>query len=354
MKIIFDARFAEQESTGVGNCALGLRHHLERLGAHHQWQFLQSRVQFTAHPWSDLWLHGYLPSLLRREQADVYFSPAFYVPQFSGGARIVTMIHDLAVYRYPQSFPLKFTLYFRRIIDHAIRRADHIVVNSAFTRNELLNFFPQLPEDRITVIPLGPALWTEPLNNGHRASLANGRPLFDGPFLLHVGTLEPRKNVLRLVHAFRRWAKRHPDWHLVLVGKSGWYGERIRGVCQSISERVHLLGYVEQEYLLKLYAQTAGLVMPSIYEGFGIPLLEGISAGVPLVASRIEPFVEIGGAELTTFHPEHEEEIEDAFDFLANSYQKSLVGHPLRQQILATYNWENAARRLLTVFESLA
>lgn len=356
MRIAFDARFVEQENTGVGNCAQALMSNLQAVGTVHDWHFLRSSINFTAHPWSDLWLHAYLPWKLRQLQADIYFSPAFYIPQFSGGAKIVTMVHDLAVFRFPQSFPLRFSFYFRRIINHAVNKADHIIVNSNFTKREVLKYFPFLGDEMITVIPLGPAMWTKQLlastsANGHRPSAPS--PL-QGPFFLHVGTLEPRKNIVRLINTFRRWSQRHPEWKLALVGKGGWYGDQIQEMAEGNSDRIVLMGYVSDEELVSLYRCADGLIVPSIYEGFGIPVLEGILADVPLAVSRIQPFLEIAQDHLITFSPNNEEEIEDALEALSNRRGEGPRIHPLKDEILAHYSWENAAHKLLQVFEGLS
>lgn len=351
MNILFDARFVEEQNTGVGNCTLALMQRLPLVRPEHHCYFLRSGIHFTSHPWSDLWLHGYVPYLIRRRRADIYFSPAFYLPRFSGGAKLVSMVHDLAVYRHPESFPLKFTWYFREIIRQAVTSAHHIVVNSEFTREELLDAFRQLSAEQVTVIPLGPAPWLERFADAPELPLPP--EIGPGPYFLHVGSLEPRKNLIRLIRAFLRWSEAHPEWKLVLAGKGGGYGQELEQIFQGNSQRLVFLGYVKDEQLPGLYRHARGLVVPSMYEGFGLPVLEAISTDLPIALSDIPSFQEIDGGESVSFDPLREETIEVALEELRKRAEAGTWVHPRKAEIVRHYSWDHAAEVLMTAFERL-
>ena len=203
------------------------------------------------------------PFLLGRESgADVLHCPTYRGPIRSRAPLVVT-VHDLAVLRHPEAFNRWSRVYGPRVVPRVLRTATRVIAVSAFTRRELIDLL-QVPEERIRVIP-----------NAVEDAFTKDGPAESGDYVLAVGTLEPRKNLDRLVEAVRRT---HTE--LRIVGARGWGGVEVG------ENGVRWLGEVTDAELARLYRGAACVAYPSLYEGFGIPVLEAMACGVPVVTTR--------------------------------------------------------------------
>jgi alpha-1,3-rhamnosyl/mannosyltransferase len=203
------------------------------------------------------------PFLLGREgAADVLHCPTYRGPVRSRVPLVVT-VHDLAVLRHPETFNRWTRLYSPRMVPHVLRAARRVIAVSEFTRRELVHLLG-VPEERIHVVP-----------NAVDDEFTRDGPAEQGEYVLAVGTLEPRKNLDRLVEAVRR-----TDTELRIVGARGWGGVDVAG------NGVRWLGEVSDAELARLYRGAACVAYPSLYEGFGIPVLEAMACGVPVVTTR--------------------------------------------------------------------
>jgi glycosyltransferase involved in cell wall biosynthesis len=198
----------------------------------------------------------------RERMADVLHCPTYRGPVRSRVPLVVT-VHDLAVLRHPETFNRWSRLYSPRVVPRVLRAARRVIAVSDFTRRELLELLG-VPEDRIRVVP-----------NAVADEFTQDGPAEEGEYVLAVGTLEPRKNLDRLVEAVRR-----TDTELRIVGARGWGGVDIAG------NGVRWLGEVSDVELARLYRGAACVAYPSLYEGFGIPVLEAMACGAPVVTSR--------------------------------------------------------------------
>jgi len=203
------------------------------------------------------------PFLLGRESGvDVLHCPTYRGPLRSRVPLVVT-VHDLAVLRHPEAFNRWSRLYGPRVVPRVLRGAARVIAVSEFTRHELIELF-DVPEERIRVIP-----------NAVEDAFTQEGPAEPGEYVLAVGTLEPRKNLDRLVEAARR-----ADTELRIVGARGWGGVEATG------NGVRWLGEVSDTELARLYRGAACVAYPSLYEGFGIPVLEAMACGAPVVTTR--------------------------------------------------------------------
>lgn len=236
--------------------------------------------------------------------ADVFHFTNFIRPPLTRGRSVVT-IYDASFLRFPEAAERKNRAYLSRRIGETVRRADVIVTISEFSRREILELLPAAP-DRVTAIYPG-------LNHAlHRPSEETVRDVrrrlaLDRPYLLFVGTLEPRKNIPFLIEVFDRWTSFDGD--LVLAGMTGWRAEPIFDAMRTArrSARIRHLDFVPEADLAALYAGASLFVFPSLYEGFGFPPLEAMACGVPVVASTRGSLPEVlGDAALTveSFDPE--------------------------------------------------
>jgi len=242
------------------------------------------------HPRADLWEQVALPRALRRTRADLFLAPAYHIPLGPIRARRLFVVYDLVPFRAPETLRRRFALYLRFLIRAGISRADRIISISETVRDEIIERFAIEPR-RIRVIPPG---WEHRgTSDGASAARAIGRYGLSPGFILAVGTLEPRKALPFLIRAHARMGADAPP--LVLAGAPGPAGAAIEDAARAGAARIRVLGHVGDSDLDCLYRAAGALAMPSTYEGFGIPLLEAMRAGLPIVASDIPIFNEVAG-----------------------------------------------------------
>jgi glycosyltransferase involved in cell wall biosynthesis len=216
----------------------------------------------------------------RAGDADVLHCPTYRGPLRSRTPLVVT-VHDLAVLRHPETFNRWTRTYSPRVVPRVLRAARRIIAVSDFTRDELVELLG-VPSEKIRVVP-----------NAVEEEFTNEGPSASGEYVLAVGTLEPRKNLQRLIEATRR-----TDVELRVVGARGWGGIEVGG------NGVSWLGEVSDDELARLYRGALCVAYPSLYEGFGIPVLEAMACGVPVVTSRGTAMEEVadGAAVLVDAH----------------------------------------------------
>lgn len=240
---------------------------------------------------------------VRTHAFDVYHEPAFLPFRFGGP--IVVTIHDLSPLRYPETHPAARVRNFQQYLPDAIERAACIVVDSEFIRREVIEMFRVDPA-RVRAIHLGVSDEYRPRGEVENAACLEKFGLRPGGYILAVGTLEPRKNLARAieVHAALPEAarKRAP---LVVVGGKGWHTAELDAKIADAERRGDLrwLGYVPAEELPLIYSGARFLVYPSIYEGFGLPVLEAMASGVPVITSDQASLPEVAGDAGITVDP---------------------------------------------------
>jgi glycosyltransferase involved in cell wall biosynthesis len=260
----------------------------------------------------------------------------------------LTTFHDLFAvsgdYSTPQ-FRQRFTLLAR----DAAARSDHIIAVSQFTATQVREYL-NYPESQITVIYHGVDPIPDFLPPDQEEFRRRHR--LEAPFLLCVGAIQTRKNISRLVQAFERI---HPGCLLVLAGSDGYGAEQIRQQVQAspARERIRLLGYVDQETLAKLYRTAAAFSFPSLDEGFGLPVLEAMSAGLPVVTSNRSALAEVAGEAALRVDPCQTEEIRLALERILSDTdcRQRLIEAGYRRA--AEFTWEKAAAATLGVYRRL-
>jgi glycosyltransferase involved in cell wall biosynthesis len=283
----------------------------------------------AAVPFRDVgWYLGVLPLLARR--ADVLHCPTFRAPVRTRVPLVVTF-HDLAVLRYPETFNAWTRRYSRVFLPRVARAAARVIAVSEFTARELVELL-HVPEDKIRVIPnaVGPPFTA----TGDAA---------EGDYVLAVSTLEPRKNLDRLVDGFRRAGLNGSE--LRVVGARGW-----GGIEPIPSEGVRWLGEVSDDELARLYRGARCAAYVSVYEGFGLPVLEAMACGTPVVAADLPPIHEFANGVITV-------DPRDADAIAAGLGEAVAHGEELGREgraAAAAYDWARVARETIAVYREVA
>jgi glycosyltransferase involved in cell wall biosynthesis len=219
---------------------------------------------------------------------------------------VTATIHDLAFKRFPETFPKKDLWKLNFMLETAVKRADKLIAVSASTKRDLLEFFPHLPESRITVIHhgfdgefFGVRISDAELEVKLRSYLPTGEAgkLKAKSYLLYVGALQPRKNLIRLIQAFEILKQSVPEAKLVLAGEPAWLSQGIIKTWENspVRDDIVLPGRVSFETLRILYQGARAFVFPSLYEGFGLPILEAFASQVPVLTAKNSSLVEVAG-----------------------------------------------------------
>ncbi len=270
----------------------------------------------------------------------IWVTDTLPVPAFPPDIRVVLTVHDLRFLESRSYLSLQRYLLLRLTMAGALKRADAIVTVSRYTAKGITGHYG-VPGERVHVIPNAAATLPEPCSTGG----------IQGKFLLSVGHLEPRKNHKTLLRAFARLAG---DWdgNLVIAGTGPLEG-RLRSMADDlgIASRVVFKGRISDCELAGLYASCACLVCPSVYEGFGMTILEGLEAGVPVIASRIPPHEEVAGDRVLWFSPEDHEDLAGK---LAAFLESGALNHREKGRRHASgFSWDSSAGQLAEVYRGL-
>ncbi|MGI8424271.1 MAG: glycosyltransferase family 4 protein [Chloroflexota bacterium] len=296
-----------------------------------------------------LWEQIVLPTLVLRDHLDLLHCPLNVQP-IASACPVVLTIHDLTFIRFPERFSRVKQRYLSVLTRYSARRARRILADSAATRDDVVAAFG-IPADRVDVVysACDPDFQpVDPGNREHADGLAAFRQRHGLPehFVLYLATLEPRKNVDRLVHAYARLVKRGFQHALVLAGGKGWGYETIYRAIEEhgLRDRVILPGYVSREEQPRWYTAADLFVYPSQYEGFGLPPLEAMACGVPVVTSNSSSLPEVVGSAGITVNVDDVEALADAMATVladpAEAARLRLAG--IRQA--ARFTWEAAAQ----------
>jgi len=287
-------------------------------------------------------------------RCDVIHHPCFVLKPQRWGARVVTF-YDMMPLTHPDQYPAKDVEEFWSLVPRAARDADAIIAISQHTKTEIISLLA-VPPERVTVVHLGVDPIFRPRTPEEVAAVRRRLGL-TRPYLLFVGTAEPRKNLPRLVEAMARCrAAGLKGVDLVLAGKSAWGSDALRACVdrRGMAEVVRFPGYVAAEDLPALYSGAEALALPSLAEGFGMPLLEAMACGTPVVASRTTSIPEVAGDAGVLFDPEDVEDIVGALIRVVtdSELRATLVARGLARA--AQFTWERTAKETLAVYEAVA
>jgi len=363
MKVGIDARLLAGPLTGIGRYTAELTGEVIKypgrfflysarplvVGDWRRANTILRAVGFRTRAGRMLWSQSILPYWAARDDVDVFWGPTHRLPALlpSSIARVVT-IHDL-VWRHAGETMRPLSRFVEgRLFPQAVRLADRIMADSLSTARDLAALYPE-SASRTRVVYPGHAALPGPLDPALLETLR-----IDRPYVLFVGTLEPRKNLARLVEAYASLDRAIRDeFLLVIVGGKGWGGVDAGALVANagVSSQVRILGYVEDAELATLYAHARCLAMPSLYEGFGLPLVEAMAQGVPVLTSNRSSLPEVAGEAGHLVDPLDVSAIRAGLERLLKDdvYHARLAGKA--RETAEHFSWRQAAKETWAVFE---
>jgi glycosyltransferase involved in cell wall biosynthesis len=354
---------------GSGQYAFEIVRNLERIDAKNEYTILlpsepvadlpkerrgwKYRVLKPAKAWTRIAIPAIL--LFGRNKPDIFFTPSHYIPRFSRVKRVCT-IFDLSYLHFPEMFNKKDLWQLKNWSKYSIENANHIFVISDFTKNDLVENY-KINSKKITVTHLGYDTDMFRVKSREVEEIKNKYKIF-GDYIIYVGTIQPRKNLVRLIEAF---SKIKQASKLVIVGKTneagrkGWLYQDILDLPKKlgIDDQVIFTGFVPTKDLSPLLTGSKAFVLPSLWEGFGIPVLEAMASGTAVIVSNISSLPEVAGEAGIYIDPNSIDSIKEAIEKLLkdDKLREKKVQLGLRQ--VQKFSWEEAAKKTLEVLENV-
>lgn len=302
-----------------------------------------------------LWTQWRLPLDLfaHRPKPDVFFSPTHYAPRFSPVPTVVSVM-DLSFLYFPELFNKADLYQLRSWTEYSVKNAARVLTISNSSRNDIIKEY-KVPAEKVVTIYPGIKETVSLEAHVYGMNQLQAKYHISDKFILFVGTLQPRKNITRLIEAFSK-LKHERDLQLVIVGKKGWLYEDILAAPQKygVEERVKFLEGVADDELTLFYKHAQCYVLPSLYEGFGLPVLEAMKYDCPVITSNVSSLPEAGGDAALYVDPENVDDIADKIKHLISNekLRKELIEKGRKQ--VAKFSWEKTAKETLEVLQSVA
>ncbi len=364
LKIIILGDALDGQYAGVHYYLLQLVEALDRINPKHEIIILRQKQQnsfenirqiavpFPSFPGAQAYRFFYqLPKLIEKLNPDIVIEPGHFGP-FNLPEKIkrATIIHDLTPLIFPEMHRWHSQLLQKIFLPSILKKADLVLTNSKYTTKDVLEYFPFTKGKISEVIPGKDPFFNKKIN----AEILKKYNI-SAPYLLFIGTIEPRKNLPVLIRAFNLFKKEGFEHQLVIVGKKGWhYEESLKAIETSpFKNKIHLPGYVERADMPVLYAMAEQFIYPSLYEGFGLPILEAMCCETPVITTNISSLPEVGGKAASYFENGNENELFTKMKSLATNpdLRKQKIKLGLKQ--VEKFDWEKTATELLENLEIL-
>jgi len=295
------------------------------------------------------------PRTLRQQPIDLFHSPISYIPLGVSGPAIVT-IHDLGFFHYPAHYTRLRCKYLQKMIARAARKALKIIAISEYTKNDIIETLG-IPAEKIECIYHG--FDATPFRATHiEEQIARIRAKYQLPeqFILAVGHLEPRKNYLRLLQAFHQLREQQKiPHHLIIVGQENWLYKPFYELMHQLklNNAVHFTGFVDQADLPAIYQLADVFILPTLFEGFGIPVLESMAAGTPVVCSNVASLPEIGQQAALYFNPYEVADMSEKIWQLINNEQVQQQFIQAGFENIKRFQWHECAQKTVNLYQAV-
>lgn len=301
-----------------------------------------------------LWFEWSVPYYLKKYDINVFYSGDTYA---SMKTNIPTLLvcHDIAYKHYPNHLRASHLAYYQKNFPKFHKKADHIVAVSEYTRKDIIDTYSLAP-DKVSIGHNATPKGFSPLNEVQKQTVKDN--LTSGaPYFIYVGSLHPRKNVVKLIQAFDKFKKQYSTPHkLVLVGRMAWKNEELKHTYQSTEYRddIILTSHVSNNNLPKYFGAADALTYVSVFEGFGIPLLEAMSSGTPVLTSNVSSMPEVAGDAAVLVDPHDPQAIVDGMHLIVSDkdLQKELVRKGLRR--VQDFSWSKTSNHIYQKLRSIA
>ncbi len=304
-----------------------------------------------------VWQHARLPLPIEAftGRIDLFHATDFVLPPTLPATRTLLTVHDLSFVRVPQAASPALRAYLNRVVPRSVKIADHILADSQATKDDLLELY-NTAEDKVTVLLSGVDERFQRITDAAVLQQARAKyGLTDLNYLLSVGTVQPRKNYSRVIRALAGLREAGYDLHYIIAGGKGWLEDEMHQTIAetNLTDFVHLLGFVHDSDLPALYSAARALVMPSLYEGFGLPILEAMACGTPVITSNLSSLPEVAGSAALLVNPLHTDEIGNAIRRIESDddYRTVLIDSGYQQA--RKFTWEKSARQLKSIYDRL-
>lgn len=295
------------------------------------------------------------PGRIAMTNVNIFWSPHLNFSSFSRNCQVVLTIHDLSFLAYPEFFSARQNLWHKFLgVRKLVERADMIIAISENTKQDIVRFFA-VKESKIKVIYSGVGEEFRPIALDDLKVLAvKNKYELPEKFILNLGAFEPRKNIASLVRAFDTVAGKPAvgDWHLVLAGSNGWKNKEIfKAIARAKNkERIKVIGYVEKNERAALYNLAGIFAYLSFYEGFGLPVLEAMACGTPVITSNTSALPEVAGDAAVLIDPNDERSLELGLTALISSEELRKIYSARGEKRAKMFSWEKTAREYLEIF----
>lgn len=300
------------------------------------------------------WLNHPVRRHAFKQKADIFFSPDGFIPLGMSIPK-VSMVHDVAYLRYPEHLQPRISAFYKKWMPRYLAYTDHIITVSEFSKSEIIAGY-NVPADKISVVYNGITDVYQPVPTDQkqktREKYTKGLPYF-----VYLGAIHPRKNLLTLVRAFEQFKSTTPsDQQLVLAGRPSWHTEEVfKAIADSQwKDAIHLPGYIATTDATALVASAEAMIYPSLYEGFGLPLVEAMASGVPVICSDVSSLPEVAGNAALLFAPTD-------VNLLAHHMMRVSKEESLRKELITlghervkSFSWDKASNQVYEILRRFA
>ncbi len=290
-----------------------------------------------------------LELLFHKPKPDVFFTPTHYAPRFSSSPRVIAIM-DLSFLYFPRMFKVSDLYQLKNWTAYSVRKAEKILTISQASKNDIIKYY-HVPEERVVVTYPG-------TNEAESMNDVKKKYGISGDYILSVGTLQPRKNFVKLIEAFSKILKQvqNDSLELIIAGKKGWLYEEILQAPKKfgVQDKVRFLDFVPDSDLPSLYKNAKCFCLVSLYEGFGIPVLEAMKYGCPVIVSNVSSLPEVVGEAGILVDPENAEKIAEGLLRilrLPNEERQEMIEKGRVQA--AKFSWEKCAQETLNVLQEV-